>query len=127
MHLHFLHLLNYLTETQQLNQHTAMQILFNTDKTISGDERTQAYYTAQIVEELKRYETLITRIDVHLSDENGKKEGLNDIICLLETKLEGKKTITVSCQTDTVELAVLGALEKLKRSIEKILDRSQDH
>lgn len=100
-----------------------MKIQFNTDKTINGDERNQDFFTSQIAEELKRHQSHITRIEVHLSDENGKKEGLNDIRCLLEARLEGRQPIAVTCQADNVELAVSGAIDKLTASLETILGR----
>ncbi len=104
-----------------------MKIQFNTDKTINGDERSQDFFTSQIAEELDLYESHVTRIEVHLSDENGEKEGMNDIRCLLEARLEGKQPIAVSDQADTVELAVTGAIDKLKNSLETILGRIQNH
>jgi hypothetical protein len=104
-----------------------MTIQFNTDKTISGNEKDQHYFTSMIEEGLKNFESHITRIEVHLSDENGIKEGLNDMRCLLETRIEGRQPIAVSCQADTVELAVSGAIDKLTASLETILGRMQDH
>ncbi len=104
-----------------------MKIQFNTDKTINGDERHQTFFTSQIAEALKRYQSHITRIEVHLSDQNGKKEGMNDIRCLLETRLEGRQPIAVSCREETVELAVSGAIDKLKTSLETILERIGNH
>lgn len=104
-----------------------MTIQFNTDKTINGDERNQDFFTSQITEELDLYQSQITRIEVHLSDENGEKDGMKDIRCLLEARLEGKQPIAVSDQADTVELAVTGALDKLKNSLKTILGRSQSY
>ena len=101
-----------------------MKIQFNTDKTINGDERNQNFFTSQITEELERYQSHITRIEVHLSDENGKKDSMNDIRCLLEARLEGRQPIAVSCQDDTVELAVSGAIDKLKTFLKTILERT---
>jgi ribosome-associated translation inhibitor RaiA len=104
-----------------------MKIQFNTDKTINGEERNQDYFSSQIAEELNRYESYITRIEVHLSDENGKKEGRNNILCLLEARIEGRKPMAVSNQSDTIELAVSGAIDKLKTSLDTILGRIQNH
>lgn len=104
-----------------------MKIQFNSDKTISGEERKQEYFTSQITEELDRFQSYITRIEVHLSDENGKKEGRNDIQCLLEARLKGRKPIAVSNRADTAEQAVSGAIDKLKISLETILGRIQNH
>lgn len=104
-----------------------MKIQFNTDKTINGEERKSDYYTDLIAEELKNYSSHITRIEVHLSDENGKKDGLNDIRCLLEARLEGQQPIAVTCQADDLELAISGAIDKLKVSLETILGRLSNH
>jgi len=103
-----------------------MIIQFNTDKTIKGDEKNQNHFTSLIAEELERFEPNISRIEVHLSDENGKKEGLNSILCLLEARIEGRQPIAVSCQDDTVESAVSGAIDKIKTSLETIFGRMQN-
>ena len=100
-----------------------MIIQFNTDKTINGDERNQDLFSDQIAKELDRYESHITRIEVHVSDENGQMEGIKDIRCLLEARLEGRQPIAVTCQTDQVELSVSGAIDKLKAALETILGR----
>jgi hypothetical protein len=47
--------------------------------------------------------------------------------CLLEARIEGKQPIAVSCQEDTVELALSGALDKLKNSVETILGRDKNY
>jgi hypothetical protein len=104
-----------------------MKIQFNTDKTITGNEKDQLYFNSLIADGLENFESHISRIEVHLSDENGKKEGLNSKRCLLETRLEGKQPIAVSCQENTVELAVSGAIDKLTASIETIIGRRKDH
>tara|TARA_R110001592_G_scaffold102547_4_gene289437 strand:+ start:1221 stop:1535 length:315 start_codon:yes stop_codon:yes gene_type:complete len=104
-----------------------MKIQFNTDKTITGNEKDQLYFNSLIADGLEKFESHISRIEVHLSDENGKKEGLNSKRCLLETRLEGRQPIAVSCQADTVELAVSGAIDKLTASLETIIGRRQDH
>jgi ribosome-associated translation inhibitor RaiA len=104
-----------------------MIIQYNTDKTISGEERNQDYFTSLIAEELIRYQSDITRVEVHISDENGKKDAINGIRCLMEARLEGKKPIAVSCQEHNVELAVSGAIAKIKASLETILGRDNKH
>ena len=108
-------------------QNRIMLIQINTDKTLSGDKRHQDYFSSQITEELERYESHITRIEVHLKDENGKKDGLNDMSCVLEARLKGRQPIAVTSQEDTVDLAVTSAIEKIKISIDTILGRIQNH
>jgi len=104
-----------------------MKIKFNTDKTVSGEERNEKHFTSLIKEGLKRFESHLTRVEVHMSDENGKKEGLKDMKCLLEARIEGKQPIVVSYQAARPELAVYGAVEKLKSSLDSIIGRMQEH
>ena len=104
-----------------------MIIQINTDKTISGNQRHQDYFTTLITEGLKKYSDHISRIEVHLSDENGNKEGFNDIRCLIEARLEKRQSITITNQADSIELAVSGAINKLKVSLEKMHERSKTH
>ncbi|AUC76492.1 hypothetical protein [Olleya sp. Bg11-27] len=104
-----------------------MIIQFNTDKTINGNERDQSYFTTMIAEGLKNYESHITRIESHLSDENGKKDGQKDMRCLLEARIEGKQPVAVSCQANTIELAVSGAVDKLTALLETTIGRMQNH
>ncbi|MFT5724035.1 MAG: ribosome-associated translation inhibitor RaiA [Bacteroidia bacterium] len=104
-----------------------MIIQINTDKTLSGDKRHQDYFSSQITEELERFESHITRIEVHLKDENGNKDGVNDMSCVLEARLKGRQPIAVTSQADTIELAVSGAIEKIKNSISTIVERTQNH
>lgn len=104
-----------------------MTIQINTDKTISGEKRTEDYFTSQIEEVLQRFESHITRVEVHLKDENGKKDGFNDISCLLEARLEGMQPIAVTNQADTTDLALTGALDKIKTAVESMLGKMQKH
>jgi len=103
-----------------------MKIQFNTDKNISGDERHEQYFTSLIASSLERFQSHISRIEVHLSDENGAKEGLKDKHCLLEARIEGQKPLVTSSSGNTVEIAVSGAISKLKITLDSTLGRRQD-
>ncbi|MBU2018737.1 MAG: HPF/RaiA family ribosome-associated protein [Bacteroidetes bacterium] len=102
-----------------------MKIQYNTDKTVNGEKRNETHFTSLINDGLKRFESLITRIEVYLSDENGKKEGLNDMKCTLEARIEGRQPVVVSCQADKPELAVYGAIDKMKNSLDTVIGRMQ--
>lgn len=104
-----------------------MKIQLNTDKNIPGDERLESYLSSLIENELSRFSDHITRIEVHLADENGQKKGANDKRCMLEARLENRQPIAVTSHADTVEEAVNVALDKLKASIETIYDRLKNH
>jgi ribosome-associated translation inhibitor RaiA len=104
-----------------------MQIQFNTDKNINGSEDLIASSTSLISEELSRYSHQITRVEVHLSDEDGNKDGVNDKRCLMEARLAGMNPIAVTDSANSHEQAVSGALDKLKTSLETITGRLRNY
>jgi ribosome-associated translation inhibitor RaiA len=104
-----------------------MQIQFNTDKNVTGSEGYIASSTSLISEELSRFSELITRVEVHLSDEDGNKDGVNDKRCMMEARLAGMQPIAVTDQANTHEQAILGAIDKLISSLEKITGRMKDY
>ena len=104
-----------------------MIIQINTDKNIDGSEKLRVYLKSFITEELSRFSKQITRVEVHLSDENGPKDGLNDKRCMIEARLEGMKPIAVTNHANNQEQALEGAVEKLKTSLETVIGRVRTH
>lgn len=72
-----------------------MIIQFNTDHNISGNERMEAYVNSLITDDLAKFSDQITRIEIHLSDENGGKTGRNGKRCMMEARTENKQPIAV--------------------------------
>ena len=105
-----------------------MKIQINTDKNILGHE-THAHSVETILEQaLARFSDQITRIEVHLSDENSAaKSGMVDKRCLLEVRLAGHQPASVSEQAKTVDQAVRGAAQKMVSSLESELGKLGKH
>lgn len=97
-----------------------MKIQINTDKNIAGSEQLQAKAEAVIVAKLGRFGTQLTRIEAHLSDENGQKAGQDDKKCLLEARPEGLQPVTASHSAATLDQAIAGAADKLQRLLESM-------
>ncbi|MBL7129509.1 MAG: HPF/RaiA family ribosome-associated protein [Ignavibacteria bacterium] len=104
-----------------------MKIQFNTDSNITESKELRDSLIALISEGLSRFSDQISRLEVHLSDENSHKDGLNDKRCLLEARLEGRQPIAVKNQANTLEQAVIGAVDKLKSSLDTILGRLKNY
>ena len=104
-----------------------MTIQINTDNNVSVHEAFKAQLDGLITEKLSRFSEHITRLEVHLSDENGSKEGINDKKCLLEARLEGRQPIVATQVANDYEQAVHGAIDKLKSSLNTIIGRSRNH
>ena len=103
-----------------------MKIQFNTDSNISGNEKLSDYLTATIADELVLFSEHITRVEVHLSDENGGKKGQNDKRCMLEARLEKREPIAVTSHANTVEGSVSDALDKLVSALDSIVGKRRD-
>ncbi len=104
-----------------------MTIQINTDKNLSVHEAFEAKLDSLLSEELSRFSEHITRLEVHLSDENGHKEGFNDKRCMIEARVEGRQPISVTADADTHEQSVAAAIDKLKNSLDTILGRLRNH
>jgi len=100
-----------------------MQIQINTDKNIDGNERLVTFYTEELQNELERFDDKITRVEVHLGDENSGKFGLNDKRCLIEVRLAKKEPIAVTSHDATIEKAFFGAVEKVKKVLDTTLEK----
>ncbi len=104
-----------------------MKIQLNTDVNIEGSEALAAQVSATVEQALERFSEHITRVEVHLSDENAGKNGQRDHRCMLEARLEGRQPVAVSDQAATLEQAVHGAAHKLARLLDSTLGRLHDH
>ena len=104
-----------------------MQVQINTDRNIEGHEALAAQVSGVVESALSRFSDSITRVEVHLSDENSDKKGGNDNMrCVMEARLEGRQPIAVTQQAATLDEAVDGAADKLHRLIESHLERLRD-
>ena len=104
-----------------------MKIQVNTDAHIEGHERLAAHVSATLEHALKRFSDHVTRVEVHLSDENGEKAGPQDQRCMLEVRLEGRQPVAVTEHANTQEQAVNGATQKMLRLLDSTLGRLNDH
>ena len=101
-----------------------MIIQINTDSNIEGNRELAQQVETVVGDSLERFGDQITRVEVHLSDENSdKKFGTEDKRCLLEARLAGLQPMAVSHQAATMEQAVDGAVDKLMRSIDTTLGK----
>ncbi len=103
-----------------------MQIQVNTDNHIVGREALADHVRGVVEAALNHVSDQITRIEVHLSDENGEKSGQDDKRCMMEARLSGRQPTAVTHHASTMDQAIDGAAEKLKRSVEGTLGRLRD-
>ena len=94
-----------------------------TDNHIHGSKEGLAQHVEDKVKHaLDRFSTQITRVDVHLHDDNAQKHGANDKRCVVEARPAGLQPVSVHHSAETVEESLVGALDKL----EKVLDKTME-
>lgn len=106
-----------------------MQILVNTDNVIKGDEQLIERIEAIARDGLSRYSDRITRVDVHLSDVNGKRDGV-DKHCVIEVRPKGLEPLVTTDQAETVDKVALSAIHKMVHLLESTfgkLSARMDH
>jgi len=103
-----------------------MQIQINTDHNIEGHQALAAHVSGVVESALSQISDHITRLEVHLSDENSHKVGPNDKRCALEARLEGRRPVAVTHQAATLDQAVNGAAEKLTRLVMSGLNQRRE-
>jgi ribosome-associated translation inhibitor RaiA len=104
-----------------------MKIQINTDNNIEGSQKLTSYLTSLITDGLARFSGQITRVEVHLSDVNGRKEGEDDKRCMIEARLEGMQPMVVTDQALTSERAVSGAIDKLTSKMDSRIGRKRKY
>lgn len=100
-----------------------MHIQINTDHNLPGRDALSAHVSGVVAHALNHCREHVTRVEVHLSDENGPKTGPKEIRCAMEARLEHHQPLAVTHDAATVHQAVEGAAEKLARLIMETLGR----
>ncbi|SFB54867.1 Sigma 54 modulation protein / S30EA ribosomal protein [Amycolatopsis marina] len=103
-----------------------MQVQVNTDANIEGNAALLAHVEAEISAALARFDEQITRIEVHLSDDNGQRPGNTDKRCMLEARPAGQQPVVVTHNAETIDQACSGATQKLKHLLESSFGRLAD-
>lgn len=104
-----------------------MLIKVNTDNNINGHERLEDYVTEQLQHALKKFDERITRLEVHLGDENSTKFGTKDKRCMIEARPAGLKPVAIEHHADTIEKAISGASDKIKSVLEHTFGKLSAH
>ena len=100
-----------------------MRIQINSDQNVRVDTRLIQFVRGEVNRFLKRFGSKLTRVEVHLSDVNSRKFGINDKRCLIEVRPARHRPLTATNRAQTVRQAVGGALTKLRTGLETFYGR----
>jgi hypothetical protein len=96
-----------------------MDIQINTANNLAGRQATTERLEALVTERLSRFEDRLTRVELHVGDENGERNNGADIRCQIEARPAGLDPVSVTDQSDTIDQAASGALGKLTTALER--------
>ncbi|MBA4301963.1 MAG: hypothetical protein C0433_17955 [Cyclobacterium sp.] len=100
-----------------------MIVQLNTDKNIEGTAGLETFVSEKVNSGLKHFVENITRIEVHLSDQNGDKGGSDDIHCKIEARLEGIQPVIVVGKSGSKEKALDEAVDKMKAKLGTVMGK----
>jgi len=104
-----------------------MQIQVNTSNGIENKDTLERWADSEMRQALARFAAEVTRVEIHLSDENHAATGGADKRCTMEARLAGHQPLAVSHHAASLDDAFRGAADKLKRSLDSTLGRLYGH
>jgi len=104
-----------------------MDIQINTDRNTDGRERVAEYVRGIVEEAVGHFSNEVTRVEVHLGDENGARPGPDDKRCMMEARIAKRQPVAVTHHGASMNEAIDGAAGKLKRSLEHQLYKRREH
>lgn len=90
---------------------------------IPGSVELHEWVGSTVEERLERFDEFLTRIEVHVSDENAQKAGADDKRCQIEARPKGHQAVSVTHKADSLQLAVEGAAEKMRHALDHLMGK----
>ena len=87
----------------------------------------KSYIAEELATTLARFEDKVTRLEVHLGDENSEKSGVNDKRCLIEARPINMQPVAVTNHADSTEKAFHGAFDKIKKVLETTFEKKRTY
>ncbi|EDL49225.1 HPF/RaiA family ribosome-associated protein [Erythrobacter sp. SD-21] len=104
-----------------------MQVQFNSDSSVMGTENVATRIEARVREKLARFEDRLTRLEIHVRDENGAKGGADDKACTIEARPTGGAPVGVTGHAATVDDAANKAANTLAQRLTRHFGKENRH
>lgn len=96
-----------------------MQVEVTTDGHIELHGEFVSEVEGEVRASLARHLESLTRVEVHLGDENGGKGGSDDKRCTLEARPKRRRPVAVTHHASSAPEALRGGLQKLAKLLER--------
>lgn len=104
-----------------------MQVQLSTDNHIEGTAELARHVESVVKDSVRRFGDQVTRVEVHLADENSKvKGGGNDKRCTMEARLAGLQPLSVTHHGASIDQVIDGAADKLEKILHRTIGRLGD-
>ena len=104
-----------------------MFVQIRTDNRLKSDAEANDRLEEKVRAKLKRFESRLSDVEVHITDSNGSKGGNGDRRVSLEARVNGHSPVAVHADAERVETAVGLAAEKAVRALAHALGREKAH
>ena len=103
-----------------------MKIEITTDDHVDATGGLVDSVESEIESGLSRFSSRLTRVEVHLADENAGKSGPADKRCTIEARPTGQQPVAVTDHAASESDACRGAVRKLHRLLDSRFGRIED-
>ena len=104
-----------------------MQVQFNSDSSVMGTDNVAERIETRVRDKLARFEDRLTRLEIHVHDENAHKGGFDDKACTIEARPRGGRPIGVTEHSSTVDDAARKAAVTLAQRLERHFGKQERH
>lgn len=109
-----------------LRKPAKMQVIMNSDNQVDLNGESIEHWRSEITTSLERFNDWITRVEVHVTDENSKsKEGTDDIRCLIEARPANKQPVSVEVRGSSAENAISDGIKTMQRRLSAMVDKAR--
>lgn len=103
-----------------------MQVLINSGNQVDLHEGSIQKWQEEISSALERFGNWITRVEVHLTDENSQtKGGGDDIRCLMEARPASHQPVSIEVRAASPGQAIAEGIDTLKRRLATMQDKAR--
>lgn len=101
-----------------------MQVIINSGNHVDVNQDAVQQWQSEILASLDRFSDWITRVEVHLTDENSQaKGGPDDIRCLMEARPASQQPVSIEVRAASVEQAIQDGTNTLERRLNTMMDK----
>jgi len=104
-----------------------MQIQFNSDSSVMGTANVAERIEAAVRDRLARFEDRLTRLEIHVRDDNARKGGADDKACTIEARPRGGRAIGVTEHAGDVDSAARKAAATLAQRLDRHFGKGARH